>query len=83
MDHMNPSSPRSVPAVIFKAKCLALLDDVAESRRPLIVTKRGRPVARVVPIADDATSVTCLKGTVLAQKDLVAAADEIWEADET
>jgi prevent-host-death family protein len=41
---------RTIPAGEFKAKCLALLDEVAEQRRPLIVTKRGRPVARVVPI---------------------------------
>jgi prevent-host-death family protein len=41
---------RTISASEFKAKCLALLDEVAEQRRPLVVTKRGRPVARVVPI---------------------------------
>jgi prevent-host-death family protein len=41
---------RTIAASEFKAKCLALLDEVAEQRRPLVVTKRGRPVARVVPI---------------------------------
>jgi len=40
---------RSIRASEFKAKCLALLDEVAETRQPLVVTKRGRPVARVVP----------------------------------
>jgi prevent-host-death family protein len=40
---------RSIPASQFKAKCLALLDEVAETRQPLVVTKRGKPVARVVP----------------------------------
>lgn len=34
----------------FKARCLALLDRVAESRAEYLVTKRGRPVARVVPV---------------------------------
>jgi prevent-host-death family protein len=34
----------------FKATCLALLDDVAASRQEYVITKRGRPVARLVPI---------------------------------
>jgi prevent-host-death family protein len=40
---------RRIPASEFKAKCLALLDEVAETRETLVVTKRGKPVARVVP----------------------------------
>lgn len=34
----------------FKAKCLALLDRVADTGEPLEITKRGKPVARVVPV---------------------------------
>jgi prevent-host-death family protein len=41
---------RSIPASEFKARCLALLDDVAKNGHQLVVTKRGRPVARVVPV---------------------------------
>lgn len=40
---------RRVTATEFKAKCLALLDEVAEKKESLVVTKRGRPIARVVP----------------------------------
>ena len=40
----------TVPAGEFKARCLALLDEVAATGRSLVVTKRGRPVARVAPI---------------------------------
>jgi prevent-host-death family protein len=43
-------SQRSIPASQFKARCLALLDAVAETKQPLVVTKRGRPVARIVPV---------------------------------
>ena len=39
---------RSISASEFKAKCLALLDEVAEKGQPLVVTKRGKPVARVL-----------------------------------
>ena len=35
----------------FKAKCLRLLDEVAEHGHTLIITKHGRPVARVAPVA--------------------------------
>ena len=41
---------REIPAGQFRARCLALLDEVASSGEELVVTKRGRPVARVVPI---------------------------------
>ena len=40
---------REIPASEFKARCLALLDEVAETKKTLVITKRGRPVARVVP----------------------------------
>ena len=33
----------------FKAKCLALLDEVSKTKKPLRVTRRGKPVAEVVP----------------------------------
>jgi len=40
---------REIPASEFKAKCLALLDEVSETKETLVVTKRGKPVARVMP----------------------------------
>jgi len=40
---------REITASQFKARCLRLLDEVAESGETLVVTKHGRPVARVVP----------------------------------
>jgi prevent-host-death family protein len=45
---------RFVPAGEFKAKCLALFDQVETSRKSFVVTKRGRPVARVVPMPSNA-----------------------------
>jgi prevent-host-death family protein len=41
---------REVKAGEFKAKCLKLLDEVAETGEGLIVTKRGKPVARLLPV---------------------------------
>jgi prevent-host-death family protein len=43
------AAQRTIGASEFKAKCLALLDVVAETKETLLVTKRGKPVVRVVP----------------------------------
>lgn len=40
---------REITATQFKARCLRLLDEVAETGETLVVTKHGRPVARVEP----------------------------------
>ncbi len=44
--------PKFVAAGAFKQGCLALLDEVEEKHVEIIVTKRGRPVARLVPIRE-------------------------------
>lgn len=71
---------RRIAAGEFKARCLALLDDVAERRTELVVTKHGRPVARVVPIsAPDSTdgSVTLLE----EDDDAYFSTGERWDAE--
>jgi prevent-host-death family protein len=50
----------TVAASEFKAKCLRLLDQVEEEGRTLVITKRGRPVAKVVPASPPKRS---LRGT--------------------
>jgi prevent-host-death family protein len=42
-----------VTAAEFKAKCLRLMDEVAKHRTSLVITKRGKPIARLVPIEHD------------------------------
>lgn len=46
-------SRRTIPAGEFKAKCLALLDEVAQTGERIIITKRGKPLAEVGPIPGD------------------------------
>ena len=41
---------KRVAAAEFKAHCLALMEDVRTTRRPLLITKRGKPVAKLVPV---------------------------------
>lgn len=57
-----------IQASTFKARCLALLDEVARSRTSVVVTKRGKPVAKLVPL-DDVPGTTRGSVTLLAQDD--------------
>jgi len=57
------AEPR-VPASVFKARCLALFDEIATTHRAVTVTKHGQPVARVVPI--DSAAVVIGSVTLLA-----------------
>jgi len=69
---------RSIPAGEFKAKCLALLDEVSETGQEVVVTKRGRAVARVVPARP--RKIRSLKGSVLREKDIVSPTGVGWDA---
>lgn len=40
---------KRIPAGEFKARCLALMEDVRSTRQPIVITKRGKPIARLVP----------------------------------
>ncbi|HMO49233.1 MAG TPA: type II toxin-antitoxin system prevent-host-death family antitoxin [Rubrivivax sp.] len=71
----------TIPAGEFKARCLQLLDAVAAHGEPLTITKRGRPVARLVPLPPAGALFGALAGSVREQRDLVAGIDEAWEAD--
>jgi prevent-host-death family protein len=69
---------RVVAAGRFKAECLALLDRVEQTGEPLVVTKRGRPVAEVVPIRAASRS---LKGSVTVRGDVVEPILDAWELE--
>lgn len=64
----------------FKAVCLRVLDEVAESRRPVTITKRGRPVARLVPVEPPPPLFGALSGTVSHYDDLISPVDDEWDA---
>lgn len=46
------ASKKQIPAAEFKAKCLQIMDRVAKDGRAVIVTKRGKPVVRIVPVEE-------------------------------
>ena len=64
----------------FKDICLQTLDEVAATRRPVVITKRGRPVAKLVPIAPT-TRARALAGSVVAESGDPFSTGEAWDAD--
>jgi prevent-host-death family protein len=71
---------RIVTATKFKAECLGLLDEVATTGTELVVTKRGKPVVRVVaagPVGSLAGSVTQL----VDDDELLAPVGAPWDAE--
>ena len=44
---------QKIPAAQFKAQCLAVMDQVAETGRPVVVTKHGKPVVQIVRVGSD------------------------------
>jgi prevent-host-death family protein len=72
---------KRIAASSFKARCLGLLDEVALTGEEIEVTKRGRPVARVVPVEEPPT----LEGSVeflVGDDELIAPVDADWDAAE-
>ncbi len=67
-------NPTRIGAGAFKAKCLALLDEVSGSGRHIVITKRGRPVAQIVPVED----LPSLEGSIVREGDLISPLDESW-----
>jgi prevent-host-death family protein len=68
-------------ASTFKARCLAVLDEVAATHTSVVITKHGKAVARLVPIDDDVRT-TMGSITLLAADDRAYfSTDEAWDAE--
>lgn len=77
---------REISASEFRAKCSAILDEVAQTGQIVTITKRGKPVAQLVPPVPRQHSYPqdTLFGAVKIHEDIVDPALEagIWEANE-
>ena len=73
---------REIAAGKFKATCLALLDEVQQSGEEIVITKRGKPVARLMPMDDTRPEIFGrMKGTITILGDIVSPIGEIWDAE--
>jgi prevent-host-death family protein len=72
----------SIPAAVFKAECLKLMDEVARTGQPVVITKHGKPVAQLVPMPAEPKSLFgYMRNTVTIQGDVVGPTGESWSAD--
>ncbi|MDE0126834.1 MAG: type II toxin-antitoxin system Phd/YefM family antitoxin [Bryobacterales bacterium] len=80
----NTGHVRTINASDFKARCLAILDRVQTTGERLVILKRGRPVAELLPASrtDAEYAQLELKGTVIEAGDIVkpAVPEEHWES---
>jgi prevent-host-death family protein len=74
-----------VPATEFKARCLELMDRVAERRESYVITKRGHAVAMLVPVAHEGDQPLFgrLRGTVEEVGDIVQPATTVLQRTAT
>ena len=77
------SSTHTIPAGKFKAQCLNLMDEVNENHISIIITKHGKPIAKLTPIEDSPVNFFgCLKNTVTIKKDIIFPIDTDWKANQ-
>lgn len=72
---------QTVGAAEFKARCLELMDQVARTGNAIVITKRGKPVARLAPAARKQPTLSgALKGHIRITGDIVSPVDVRWDA---
>ena len=74
---------KTMPAGKFKARCLGVMEQVRKTREPVVITKRGKPVAKLVPPDERPDNIFgCLKGVFKIAGDIESPVvpPEDWEA---
>lgn len=71
---------KTMAAGAFKDRCLKTLDEVARTKTAVVITKRGRPVAKLVPCTP-AVERGSLKGSILEEAGDPFSTGEAWGAD--
>ncbi len=71
---------RTISASVFKAKCLGLLDEVAATGETIVVTKRGRAVAKVAPVEEPPSLLGSVTYNV-SEEELLAPIDDPWDVE--
>jgi prevent-host-death family protein len=72
---------RKIAAAVFKARCLTLMEDVRSTREPVVITTRGKPVAKLVPMDSEGDDfIGRLKGVFEVVGELDADPPEEWES---
>ncbi len=77
----SPGQSRTMKASEFKAKCLGLMDEVAENGGEIVITKNGKPVSRLVPYREKPVNwFGADRGKLEILGDIISPIDVEWEA---
>lgn len=71
---------RTIKASEFKAKCLQIMDEVAETGERVLITKNGLPVAELIPARNRPKTLFGTTPEVIIKGDIISPLDEEWEA---
>lgn len=73
-----------IKAAEFKAKCLQLMNDVQKSHEEIVITKHGKPIAKLVPVEakPERRLFGYLKDITFIKGDIIGPVDLKWDADE-
>ena len=67
----------------FKTHCLKLMDLAQKKGETVIITKRGVPVAKLIPFDDPSPSIFgFMAGSLEIKEDIILPIDEIWHAED-
>lgn len=72
---------KTIKASEFKAKCLQLMDDVAETGEPIVITKNGKPITKLVPWREQPKSLFGSHPEIEIKGDIISPLDVEWEAN--
>lgn len=80
---MRGMDDETISASRFKERCLALLDQVAETKATYVVTKHGRPVARLVPLDEPSAGLPTMGSVELLEDadEAYYSAEDRWDAE--
>ena len=73
----------NMTAAEFKSRCLSVMDRINKTREAVLITKRGKPVARLIPVPDPIKQTGvfgCLVGTAVLSDDLIRGTGAAWNA---
>jgi prevent-host-death family protein len=82
--HFSGENFMQITAAEFKAKCLKLMDEITKTREPIIITKRGKPIAKLMPADEQPTSLFGYmkgKGQMEIIGDIVGPLEVEWNAE--
>ena len=75
------TAPRIIKASEFKAKCLSLMDEVADTGEEIVITKHGRPVSKLAPYRERPRTLFGKGGPIVIHGDISDPIDVVWEAE--